>query len=343
MGDIRAFQDIGSRVANFAVRRIIDFKGESNVIYSDMDSQVLPMMPPEQYDLKGFSEEYATSADGSEIGIWYKPPSDPDKPTYVAFHGRTGHWGYANSQNPSSEFTPTYQDNCFRHKWLEAMAESGAGVVAVHTRGFGLSANPSIKTITEDALKQDMEAVDGFLQDKHIDHKQTIVTGESLGGAMATLMSETMNGKKRPPAMLGLVNTFSDMSRAIYELLIQQKVGPLQPFKWSSEDNIRKHMSDPLNTNDRLEDMSKDTRLYIAHSTDDDVVSKSHAKRLLDTAHGKNFNVTFRALVNKYRTEYERDHTSWNPQEVVKDMEATYRGTPLGLQAQQQHNTSMLQ
>ena len=163
------WEDLRTKASNLAVRCILEVSGDTNVIFSKMGNQVLPVMPPENYDLQGFEATHVTSADGTQIGLWHKPAEDTEKPTYVAFHGRTGNWGYAEEKELPDEYTPEWQDNCYRHKWLKALADTGAGVIAVHTRGFGLSADPSIKTITEDALKQDMEAIDDYMQKKQKD------------------------------------------------------------------------------------------------------------------------------------------------------------------------------
>lgn len=328
MGNIRTGRDrsdIKSKAADFAVRRLIDVMGESRMIFSGIKKQA-PIGAPQQYGLEGFREDRVTSADGSQIGLWHKPASDPSKPTYVVFHGRSGHWGFGSNYPAPPSKSGTQKDTCYRHKWLQAMAETGAGVVAVHTRGFGLSANPSIKNITEAALKQDMEAVDDFLQAQNIQPAETIVAGESLGGAMATILSETMAERGHPAGMLGLVNTFSSMSGVLHDTISSMKLGPLQPLKWASEENIRRRMNSPLDTAERIGKLQRDTKLYIAHSPDDEVISPRHADKILQNSQETRLDATFRALTDSYRTTYERHHTNWNPSALVADMEDALRG-----------------
>lgn len=321
----RDMTEIKTRMTDFVVRRLIDTLGESNVVYANPKKQG-PIGTPDHYGLEGFEERFATSADGSRIGIWYKPPSDPAKPTYVAFHGRGGHWGFADNKRPPRHRTPPFKNNCYRHNWLDAMAKSGAGVVAVHTRGFGLSANPSIKAITEDAIQQDLVAVDRFLEKERINPRTTIVTGESLGGGMATLMAETMAERGRPPGMLGLINTFSTMSGVLRDAVGNFRLGPLQPMKWATEENISNRLGNPFDNCHRLSRLKDCTKLYIAHSPEDEIVPYGHSQKNLESASGsaKYGNPVFRQIADHFRTAYERHHTNWSPEALVADMEASF-------------------
>lgn len=314
--------DIRSIVSDFVVRRLIDVVGESNVVFSNHKTQA-PILPPQEYGLSGFQERFISSADGTRIGLWVKPPADASKPTYVAYHGRTGHWGFAAREKLPRKFTADFQDNAYRIHWLQAMADSGAGVVAVHTRGFGLSASPA-QPVSESALKQDADAIAAYLQAQNIDARQTIVTGESLGGAQAAILDETMRRNGHPPAMLGLIGTFADMSRSVYDTLLNTRLGPLRPLKWATEQNIRQRLGDPLRTSDRLRETTEQTKLYIAHAPDDEVVLHSHAKRLLESTEGKQGLVSFRALTGSFRTGHTRSHTAWNAQAVVADMQEAF-------------------
>lgn len=327
MSEKHIFAELRTRLSDFAVRRIVDVMGD-NLIYAGRNRQA-PLFAPEEYGLQGFEERSVTSADGTRIGLWYKPP-EPGKPTYVAFHGRGGHWGFAHPYPVEKNYPEGHKDFGYRHQWLDAMAQTGAGVVAVHTRGFGLSANPSTKSMSEAAIRQDMQAVDGFLQQQAIAPERTIVTGESLGGALAAVMSETMTQNGHPAGMLGLVNTFSDMTRAIHDTMVNMKLGPLRPLQWASEENLRKKMDNPLHTGDRLGESPRDTRLYVAHAPDDEVVAQSHSRRLLANTHGRDLNVTFRALVGTFRRPLTRSHTSWDPKALVADMQATLEKDVLG-------------
>jgi pimeloyl-ACP methyl ester carboxylesterase len=329
LGNRRDSTELKTRMADFVVRRIIDVMGDNKVIYADMKKQA-PIGAPEEYGLEGFEERFVTSADGSRIGIWYKPPTDPDKPTYVAFHGRGGHWGFADNKKPPKHRTGPFKNNCYRHNWLEAMADSGAGVVAVHTRGFGKSANPSINEITEDALKQDMVAVDQFLEAEGIDPRNTITTGESLGGALATILTETMAERGHAPAMLGLVNSFSTMSGALRDAVGYFGIGKFQPLKHATEENISKRLKNPLNTQSRIASLQRDTKLYIAQAPEDAVVRRHHAQRNLESGRTNQLDATFRALVNNFCTTYEREHTNWEPRELVKDMESAFKSRMRG-------------
>lgn len=321
----RDMSEVKTRMSDFVVRRIIDAMGETNVVYANPKKQG-PIGEPEHYGLKGFEERFVTSADGSSIGIWYNPPADPSKPTYVAFHGRGGHWGFADNKKPPKHRTPPFKNNCYRHNWLEAMAESGAGVVAVHTRGFGLSANPTVQSISEDAIQQDFVAVDQFLEAEKINPRSTIVTGESLGGGMATLMAETMAERGHAPGMLGLINTFTTMSGALHDAVSGFKLGKLQPMKWATEENISTRLGNPYDNCHRLSRLKDCTKLYIAHAPEDEVVPYDHSQTNLASGSGsqKYGNPVFREIVDNFRTAYERNHTNWSPDALVADMEASF-------------------
>lgn len=64
-------------------------------------------------------------------------------PPYVAFHGRNGHWGFADDYPVAKKYEGMVYVPEYRNTWLKTMADSGAGVVAVHTRGFERSAGPA--------------------------------------------------------------------------------------------------------------------------------------------------------------------------------------------------------
>lgn len=314
--------ELPEKMADYVVRRLLDMRG-STIIYSGQKKQAEIGMP-EAYGLSGFEERYISGGDGGRIGLWYKPPTDPDKPVYVAFHGRTGHWGFAGNYPPPKHLDEPFKDNTYRSKWLKAMADSGAGVVAVHTRGFGRSHNSSVKKITSALIAEDMRAIDHFLEAENICPRQTVLVGESLGGALASLLSDEMAQRGRQPAMLALINTFSDMSRMVHQGVKDIVWKNTHYLKNASEGNIRRHMKDPLNTAAHLSLMSRDTKLYIAQAPFDDTIDASHAKRLLESARQVPLDVTFRALVGEYKTHYPRNHTNWNPTALVADLERVY-------------------
>ncbi len=317
--------------------------------------------PPEAYGLQGFEAIKVPSHDDHQtpIGIWYKPPADDTKPTYIAFHGRGGHWATQSKSMPAEGDL----DGRRRLQWLKEMADSGAGVIAMHTRGFGLS-NPEFDAsrrgerviINENTLKKDMRAVAGFLEERKIRPEQTIVTGESLGGALAAMMAETMEETMhKPPAVLGLVNSFASMGDAAHDLInggiINKSIEAYHEERakagWyfgkfarpvTQRLNIGEYISEykdelarvtrarriELNTEKRLGDMDlTDTHVYIANSPDDTTVSFGNAQRLRQSAarEGGSELVTFTKLEGDYiQSDCNDPHLNWNPQKIVADM-----------------------
>jgi len=317
--------DLREKLSDFVVRRVVDVAGEANLVFSTRKKQA-PIKEPAEYGLEGFETKYVTSRDGAKIGIWHKPPSDPTQPIYVAFHGRKGNWGFASSYPAPKSHTADYKDQGYRHQWLKAMADSGAGVIAVHTRGFGASNFPETKKHTIRNMAEDMEAVDDFMRHKNIDTRRVIVTGESMGGALAALMTEIMHERGHPPKMLGLVNTFSDMSRALHEQVIRVRFGKCQPLKAASYENFRERFANPLDTVKTVANLSNDTKLYVAHTPKDELMGLEHTQRVLKAGQDHGMDNTFRVLVGPFLRPLSRQHTAWDPKVLVEDMDNAFHG-----------------
>jgi len=350
-------------IENRAIAEFIRYGNQSMLFGLGEDQEKIH--DPQTYGLKGFEALTIQSHDSNRtpIGLWYKLPTDATKPIYIAFHGRGGSWA-SKSKSPSKE---NDEGDRRRLKWLKEMADSGAGVIAVHTRGFGLSkTNETPKGlhltgssfINESKLKKDMEAVVDFLKEKKIKPQQTIVTGESLGGALAAMMAETMNETMhKPPAVLGMVNSFASMKDAALDMLKHGDVlrkyarkydeehsksggwylGKNIPMSWIPEkldieegtlDSVLKAKSIQLNTGKRLSNMHLDqTQVYIAHAPGDTTVSFVNAEALRRSAsrNGNNPLVTFKKLEGDYiEPDCTDPHLNWNPKKIVKDLEGIF-------------------
>lgn len=304
-----------------------------------------PFLSLQEYGLTDFKTRHVASHDGNgtDIGIWYRKPDDDGKPVYVLFHGRSGHWG---SVSPGALETPGSAPVVdpspqlgYRLQWLKAIAATGAGVVAVHTRGCGLSRSkswpPDSAPITEKHLRGDMAAVSEFLQQQGIRSERCIVAGESLGGAMAAMMAESM---PEPPAVLALVNTFGRMADTVHHHMSNTNVleyvpfNPLAAIKWKPGQHAKpQHLDDILKksdrrfaTEERLRDtINRKTHCYIAYTPDDEAIPayQGHHSRLAAAAEG------MKLTVREITPELRRNgfaHVSWDAKAIVEDMQRVY-------------------
>jgi pimeloyl-ACP methyl ester carboxylesterase len=98
-----------------------------------------------------------------KLAIWWLPPSDPAAPTLFYLHG-------------------TFRNLYRNYPKIEALRDTGFGVVAVDYRGWGDSTPivPSEKTILADA-----EAAWAELVRRQPDARKRVIFGHSLGGAVA--------------------------------------------------------------------------------------------------------------------------------------------------------------
>lgn len=310
-------------LSDFLVRRFVDIQGEASLVFGAQRRQK-PIDAPESYGLEGFQTINLTSADGTRLALWYKPASDPTKPVYVAFHGRRGNWGFASNYPVPRHQPADYKDQNYRNQWLKAMADTGAAVVAVHTRGFGASDTVGYKRHTMRNINEDAQAVAAFLKERNLPNDHTIVAGESMGGALAALLSATMTEQGRPPNMLALINTFSDMSTSIHEQIVNAHVGKFRPLKGATLENTRQRFANPFDTVSAMSKMSPKTHLYVAHTPNDELMNLDHTQRVLKAGQDKRMDNTFRVLVGPFLRPLKRLHTAWDPKTLVQDMENTY-------------------
>lgn len=312
-------------LSDFLVRQVVDFKGESSLVFGAQKRQK-PIESPAAYGLGDFQTIHIRSADGTQLALWYKPPTDPTKPIYVAHHGRRGNWGFASNYPVPKNQPVDHKDQNYRNQWLRAMADTGAGVVAVHTRGFGASDIPGFKRHTLRNINEDAEAVSDFLRGQNLPHERLVIAGESMGGALAALLCATLTDEGRPPKMLALVNTFSDMSTSIHEQIINAHLGKFRPMKDASLENTRKRFANPFDTVKAMDRMTPQTHLYVAHTPNDELMNLDHTQRVLKAGQDNQMNNTFRVLVGPFLRPLKRLHTAWDPQMLVKDMESVYYG-----------------
>lgn len=323
---------------------------------------------PEEYGLTGFKPVFleipkaskpgelgeinpaaANGDNHTKLGLWVKEPADPTQPVYVVFHGRFGHWAEAGRQE--SHGNPNY-DKEFRLKWLKELAKTGAGVIAVHTRGHGLSRtdeNPMSETLFE----RDIEKIaDYVLKEKRFNPDRVIVAGESLGSALATMLAEKMNAMGKPPAGLALINGFARMadSSAMYIRntplinLIPKDIAPALLKRMGIDPDTVKHLKldipvDDLDkklrnkfpTAERIRKLNPEMDIYIANNLKDDVIPSDQHRKLCAAARQRGVNhnegqdtLTPVQLKNEYIKFSPEPHINWDPAAIVVDLQDLY-------------------
>lgn len=106
----------------------------------------------------------ARTSDGLTLQGWYKPPSSPDKPVIVHYHGNAG----------SIAGRPSY---------LRPYMDQGYGLLLAEYRGFGGNGGK----MSEQGFFRDAEAwLQWVLIDQRISPQRVILYGESLGTGIAT-------------------------------------------------------------------------------------------------------------------------------------------------------------
>jgi len=104
--------------------------------------------------------------DGLEIKAWYRPPTEPNLPTIVYFHGNAGNIAH-------------------RGFIVRPFLRLGYGVLLLTYRGY--SGNPG--SPSEEGLYNDARAAMDFLGDRGVSEKCTVLYGNSIGGAVAIQMA----------------------------------------------------------------------------------------------------------------------------------------------------------
>ena len=104
--------------------------------------------------------------DGLMIKAWYRPPTQPNLPTIVYFHGNAGHIGY-------------------RAVIVKPLLTQGYGVLLLTYRGY--SGNPG--KASEKGLYIDARAAMKFIKQHGVSNQCTVLYGNSIGGSVAIQMA----------------------------------------------------------------------------------------------------------------------------------------------------------
>ncbi|MGE0754092.1 MAG: alpha/beta hydrolase family protein [Alphaproteobacteria bacterium] len=281
---------------------------------------VEPALPPERYEkLAGFKEETIGSAK-HKLALWHKKAEKQaeDKPVYVVFHGVGGHW--ADVGVFPDEKDADGMSRHYRQEWLQAMAKTGAEVIAPHMSGQGRS-QPHRTRQGESYFKQDIGLVADYLQEHKIPLNRVVIVGESMGGALATMLSAEMTSRGHPPAVLGLINSFSSLLDCVCEYLQES-----ESYRHIDRAAVQRILKHPLDSAGRLQELDpKATRLYLAHSIEDERINFDHRRRLYQAGKARGLGISTRTIKDDFELPGATwHHIGWNPAKITEDLEASY-------------------
>ncbi len=201
------------------------------------------MATPQAIGLAYESVELRTE-DGETLHGWWVPAPGGGKAargTILFFHGNAGNISH-------------------RLDYLQMFGRLGYATLAIDYRGYGQSTgSPSEEGTYQDALA----AWRWLTQTRGIKPKEIVVSGESLGGAVASWLAA-----RNAPRALVLLSTFTsvpDLAAKIYPLL---PVRFISRFSYDSLANLRE-IKAPV---------------FIAHSPDDEIVPFEHGQALFAAA-----------------------------------------------------------
>jgi hypothetical protein len=167
-------------------------------------------MDPAAVGLPSIMPETLATTDGERLVVWWSPPSDPGKPSFLYLHG--------NGANLMA-----------RGPRLRRLIAGGNGLMAVSWRGYGGSTGAP----TEAGFLADARAAYALLVAR-VDPARLVIVGESIGtGIAARLAAETR------PAGLILDSSFTstaDIAAALY---------PWLPVRLLMRDQFRADLAAP--------------------------------------------------------------------------------------------------
>jgi len=197
------------------------------------------VLTPQSYGMRFESVEIRT-ADGETLAAWWVPAEDA-RGTVLFFHGNAGNISH-------------------RLDYLQMFNRLRYSTLIVDYRGYGKSTgSPS-----EEGTYLDAEAAWDYLRNaRHARPEDVVIVGESLGGAVASRLSE-----KVKPCALVLFSTFTSVNDLAAEVYWFLPVRLLSRFGYDNVDNLKRIFAP----------------VFIAHSRDDDVVPYAHGRKLFEAA-----------------------------------------------------------
>ena len=276
---------------------------------------------PDYAALADFKEEIL-DRQGAKLGLWVRAPDDATKPVYVLFHGRHGHWGYAGFPDDG---THNGYNRQYRLGLLHALAKTGAGVIAVHPRGHGLSRGMNTE-VGEAVSEEDAARIADYLQERGITGARRIVAGESKGGADAAILEAQLQERGDPSSVLGLIATFAAFEEASFDALVAR--GYIENTARNRE-HVKKVHRHPMDTAARLREFSPggQTKIYVASVAGDEAVAARQHGELLRAAREAGFSPFSRVFSRREIVPGQTPHSGWPPEQVAANLQAVHAGT----------------
>jgi len=155
----------------------------------------------------------------------------------------------------------------FRMNYIEKFSELGFSLLFFDYPGFGLSTGvPSEKHC--------IKCSEGFykflINEKNFLNKNIIFYGESIGGSIATSLSNICNIK-----YLIIQSTFTDIKEIIKNIV---------SYNFSIMNNIGFETLENLKLRNKLNKLNKKMITFIIHSNDDELIDSKHAEILSEYA-----------------------------------------------------------
>jgi acetyl esterase/lipase len=209
-------------------------------------------------------------------------------------------------------------------------------VIAVHPRGQGKSINDFDDRLGEHWAQYDTEELASYLEEKNIDPRHTIMAGESMGGALATMLAVEMTARKKPPAVLGMVVSFNRLAEPTANFLRKKGLLPSREDLKDHPDgegvceehDELMHQSLPhrFDTGNRLKELDpRATSVYIANAPADSWVPFTEHRKLVNKAREAGLVVKTKVLEGDYiRPGVSFAHLGWDAAKVTADIQQCY-------------------
>ncbi len=216
----------------------------SSACYTNDDSRVQPKSNGDV--IKDFESLSLKTESSQDNKMWFKPPKE-EEVTYVFFGG--------------SEFDP-YAENYQRHFASIQQNNPKVGIMIVSYPGFaGSKGSPSEKGCIEAG-----EAAMAYLKSRSIPEKDMILSGYSLGSAVALDLA-TKHPKIRKLNLISPIDTIIEPAKRIINSSFPSITRPM--FNWIADN----WFGDRFDNLEKVSKLSKDTDITIQ------VAARDHMRR----------------------------------------------------------------
>ncbi len=181
---------------------------QRSLIYHPGRDASLNVAPPQIYGARTQPVSFQTS-DNLELHGWHVSGKDSEaKADGKSLHVKSNR---THGQPVFLYFCGNSGNRAHRLAEFKMLTDLGTDVVCFDYRGFGDNAgSPS-----EEALATDARAIwQHLIDERHVEPKQIVIFGESLGGGVGTRLAAEMSAAGTPPAGLVLRSTFSRLTDA---------------------------------------------------------------------------------------------------------------------------------